>query len=442
MSSADLTVLRYIAESTIGVTPDDSVRATGTLTGSANLSNTETVTIGSKVYTFQDTLTNVDGNVKIAASLTLTLVNLKNAINLDAGVAGTDYATLTTAHTTVDATASNATTLSLRAKAYGTGGNSIATTETSATAAFGGATLSGGSNSTVTAWKPIRYTGESLNFNIENTKTAEITPTRVETDMVQTSASGRGDINIELSYNSFRDFIEACFCSTWGAGSGDTEVLVNGTTRKSFTIQKHFQDMDIPQFHNYRGTCVEGLTLKMEIGKIVEGSFNLMSFGLDPDTGVSITQVPGATFVTATSTTPMNAVTNLQDFTIDSVPYSGCISSLGLQIKNNIRAIQCLGSLAPRNMKLGTLEVTGDMEFYFNEGSNFEKFVAGTEFSFTFTLQDVDGNKYTFTFDRCKFETGEVVAGGRNSDVMFTAKWRGLYDSGNSRVLQLLADPV
>jgi hypothetical protein len=193
------------------------------------------------------------------------------------------------------------------------------------------------------------------------------------------------------------------------------------------------------QFHTHRGACVESLNLSIEIGKIVESSWGLMTFGLDPVTGVTEAQIEGSSFGTATASTPMNAVTNLQNFTIDGVPYSGCISSLKLQVKNNIRAIQCLGSLNPKNMKLGTIEVTGDMEFYFNEGSNYAKFVKGTEFDFGFALVDNAGNSYTFDLPRCKFETGEVVAGGRNTDVMFSAKWRGLYDSTSGRVIQITA---
>lgn len=437
MSSADLTVLRYIEETTIGVTPDDSVKATGTLTASVNFSNAETVTLGSKIFTLQTTLTNVDGHVKIGATLTASLLNLKNAINATGGVSGTDYAAATTEHPTIEATASNATTLSVRAKLGGTAGNALASTETATSASFGAATLTGGTNSTVTEWQPVRYTGESLNFNIKNTKTAEIRPDRTETDLIQTSASGDGDVKFELSYDTFRDWLSAVLCNDW-AGSG-TETLENGSDLKSYTVQKHFQDMVPEQFHLYRGTCVESLNLSMEIDKIVEGSWGLMSFGIDPDTGIRESQIGGSTFAAATTSTPMNAVTNLQDFTIDGVPYSGCISSLKLQIKNNIRAIRCLGSLNPRNMKLGTIELTGDMEFYFNEGSNYSKFVAGTEFDFSFALEDAAGNRYLFTLPRCKFETGEVVAGGRNSDVMFSAKWRGLYDSVSGRVMQLSA---
>lgn len=434
MSSADQTVLRYAREYEIGqaTTP----RATGTLTSTGNPADTDTVTINGKVYTFQTTLTNVDGNVLIGASAAASLLNLMHAINLSGGVPGTDYAAAMTLHPTIYADYTTATTLVVLAKTGGTGGNALTTTESSTSLSWGAGTLAGGAAGP--ALKQVRYTGESLNFNIENTKTAELTPDRVETDLIQTGASAAGDINVELSFDSFHDFIEAVLCGRWATTTGDQSEVQNGTILRSFLVQKYFADMDEPEYHNFAGTCMESLSLKMEIGKIVEGAFSTMAFGVT----VSASQVASATFPAVTSTSPMNAVTNLQNFTVDGVPYEGCISSLGLQIKNNIRAIQCLGSIQARNMVLGTMEVTGDMEFYFNEGSNYTKFVNGTEFAFAFDLEDTDGNVYNFDFPRCKFETGEVVAGGRNTDVMFSAKWRGLKDSVTGRVLRITRNPV
>lgn len=288
------------------------------------------------------------------------------------------------------------------------------------------------------ALKQLRFTGESLNFNIENTQSSEITPTRTETDLVQTSASAAGDINIELSFDTYKDLLAGLFCNTWGAPVAGVEPLINGTTRKSFTIQKHFTDMTTPQFHTFRGCVVEALNLSMEVGKIVEGSFSFLALGMT----AAESQIAGATLVPAPTTTPMNAITNLQNFMIDAVPYTGCISRLNMQIKNNVRAIMCIGSIEAKNMRLGTLEVTGDMDFYFEEGSNYTKFTNGTEFDFSFDLIDIDGNKYSFDVPRAKFETGEAVAGGKNTDVMFTAKWRALYDGATTRVIRLQSDPV
>lgn len=127
----------------VNLSGGSTATAVGTLTSSGNFTDTQTVTIGSKVYTFQTTLTNVDGNVLIGADRTASHANLKAAINLEAG-AGTTYATAMTLHPTVTATSATATTTVVAAKIPGTVGNAIATTETQTNASWGGSTLASG----------------------------------------------------------------------------------------------------------------------------------------------------------------------------------------------------------------------------------------------------------------------------------------------------------
>jgi hypothetical protein len=67
-----------------------------------------------------------------------------HAINGTGGVAGTDYAAATTANARVTATHPTGTTLVATAKAAGTVGNAIDTTETSVNLSWGAATLAGG----------------------------------------------------------------------------------------------------------------------------------------------------------------------------------------------------------------------------------------------------------------------------------------------------------
>jgi len=135
-------VLVSMANFTGTVTVPAAVFATGTLTTTANFGNGETVTTGSKTYTFQTVLTNVDGNVLIGVDATASLANLAAAINLGAG-SGTVYAAATTANGFVSAT-SGASTLVATALLAGTVGNAIATTETAANASWATATLLGG----------------------------------------------------------------------------------------------------------------------------------------------------------------------------------------------------------------------------------------------------------------------------------------------------------
>ena len=121
-------------------------RASGTLTTTANFANSDTITIGTRTYTFQTTLTDVNGNVLLGATQLASLENLRDAINLGLG-AGIDYAASTTLHPTVFAGNPTATAIEVFARSPGAGGNSIATTETSAVASWGAATLGGGGTS-------------------------------------------------------------------------------------------------------------------------------------------------------------------------------------------------------------------------------------------------------------------------------------------------------
>lgn len=138
-------IARHRAVVGANITVPAAVAATGNLAVNSIPLNNETVTIGTKTYTFQTVLTNVDGNVLIGASASASIDNLVAAINLGAG-AGTLYALATTLHPTVSAAAGAGDTMDATAKTPGTAGNTIATTETfsDVLSVWGGATLSGG----------------------------------------------------------------------------------------------------------------------------------------------------------------------------------------------------------------------------------------------------------------------------------------------------------
>lgn len=125
------------------------VMATGTLTSSDVFVDTQTVTIGSIVYTTVAALgTNpvVPYQVLIGANQTASHANLKKAINNE-GTIGTHYSAGTLEHPTVWCSSANGTTNVVLAKRAGARGNSIATTETQTNVAWGATTLASGAGS-------------------------------------------------------------------------------------------------------------------------------------------------------------------------------------------------------------------------------------------------------------------------------------------------------
>lgn len=131
-------------------TQTGDVAATGTLTSNnTNVSDADTVTIGSKVYTFKTALTPTEGEVLIGGSADASLLNLIRAIN-HTGTYGTDYY-VSVANAQVSAASSvTSHTFAVTALSTGTAGNSIATTETAATLSWGAATLASGVDAATT----------------------------------------------------------------------------------------------------------------------------------------------------------------------------------------------------------------------------------------------------------------------------------------------------
>lgn len=122
--------------------------AVGTLTSDAtNVADDETVVVGatggtSITYRFKDTMAQAY-DVKIGASASATLDNLKKAINAT-GTAGTEYFAGTLVNPDIIAYTKTATTLKVGFRTRGVAGNAYTTTETSGHLSWGGATLAGG----------------------------------------------------------------------------------------------------------------------------------------------------------------------------------------------------------------------------------------------------------------------------------------------------------
>ena len=123
--------------------------AKATLTSNGTIpSDGDTVTCGSKTYTFKTALTPSEGQVLIGANAAAALTNLQYAINH--GVANNAYGNGTlyqcaAANTQVYAGTLSATTLQIIALAIGTAPNAYGTTSTSSPRlVWGGSTMSGG----------------------------------------------------------------------------------------------------------------------------------------------------------------------------------------------------------------------------------------------------------------------------------------------------------
>ncbi len=107
-----------------------AIKAQGKLTLQNQPTAGETITIGTKTYSFVASLvTNTDGQIVIGGNVAATRANVMAAINLS-GLPGSQYATATSLNGDVEATAIIGNDVIVTAKVGGTAGNSIASTST------------------------------------------------------------------------------------------------------------------------------------------------------------------------------------------------------------------------------------------------------------------------------------------------------------------------
>jgi hypothetical protein len=285
----------------------------------------------------------------------------------------------------------------------------------------------------------IRYTGESLKRNIRNVTSDEIRSDRMTADLLQVGGDVSGDINVEFSYDSYDEFLQGALCGAWVDNLDGTWTLKNGVSLLSWTIQKHFQDLAIPQFQNMVGCRVGGMAMECTVGQIVKGSFSFM--GLTATMGP--TQIAGATFASpGDGLVPFTAAANVGGVEKDGVPMAVGIRAFNMTLSNSLRGQEVIGSLGLAGIALGKLDITGDNEFYFENADEYNAFLAADDFKLQFDLTSDIGDKYTFVYPRIKYEDGEILAGGLDQDLAVKGKWRALYDSVSDSMIQIIKTPA
>lgn len=209
--------------------------------------------------------------------------------------------------------------------------------------------------------------------------------------------------------------ISGCFIST--------SRLTNGTTQSSFSLER--EHSDISKFLNFRGMTCSKLSLNLQSGAIVTGSFEFI--GKD-QVVAGATAMPGTPIGSATYDV-MNAVTGVGDVQEGGAAITGTfIKTLSLALDNKLRGRDGIGVLGNVDIGSGSLEITGQMTVYFANTTLYEKFLNSTRTSLSFRMADPSGNGYVITLPSIKFSEANIEAGNKDSDSMVNMTYTALMD--------------
>lgn len=279
-----------------------------------------------------------------------------------------------------------------------------------------------------TTLKSLRYVSETLGLTAASTQSAEITPSRNVSDLIRTTTSVGGDINVEFSYEVFDDFMQGLLQSATGLDGANTEIK-NGTTKKYFTIEKNTPTANgTNYFTQFTDMQVGGMTMNIAQGAVVDGSFTFLGSTEPTNAGTSL----DATGYTSAPTFPVfNSLANVSAVTIDGTT-AGYVESVNFTITNNLREQRAIGNIAPAGVASGQFVVTGTVRLYFASNALYTKFLNDQTFSMSVTLDDltdtVNGNQYTIRLPKCKFDNVTKNITGNNADVILEGSFQALLD--------------
>lgn len=276
-------------------------------------------------------------------------------------------------------------------------------------------------------WDTARYVTESLSPNIDNIVSNEIRPDRNIPDQIQVGSNAGGDLSFELSYGSFDSILESLMYSAWSS-----DVLKNGTTQKSFTIEKTFETGGTDQYHRFTGAVANTMSLQIATDSIVTGSFGFACKGASS----AQAEVASSTYNAPNTNSVINAGQNFSSLAITGAT-SPELTAIELNITNNLRQQKVLGSIESRGVAAGRFQASGTITAYFENEELYELFLAGTAADLSFQLGGPSSNNYVFDLPNIKFSSAEANVGGNDSDILLTMPFTALYDGTEDATLKI-----
>ncbi len=209
--------------------------------------------------------------------------------------------------------------------------------------------------------------------------------------------------------------------------------MKNGVAETSFSIQR--EASDISEFFIFRGMVVNTTTVTATSASIVTGNMAMVG----KDAALQQTTWGTGANVAAPTDNIMNAVANVGNImeggVVDSTLY---FQEISFTVNNNLRGKQAIGTLGNFDIGSGTCEVTGTANVYFKDSTVYDKYIAGTETSISFSISDSDGNSYMFSFPRVKFITDSgAQATGLNADLMENMTWQAILSSDTQSSMEI-----
>lgn len=211
-----------------------------------------------------------------------------------------------------------------------------------------------------------------------------------------------------------------------------SKVLRNGVVKRAFTLLQELLDTSF--FEKFNGQEAGTWSLNVAANSLVTGSIGFTGLQLTEDEE----QPWGSDYLPPTTTSVVNATSNVGQVIVDGAPYAGIIESITINVDNAPRSLQGVGLKYPGAINMGRQTITGQLAYYFSTAELFKKFLAHEYGSLAFGFSDLAGNAMTFDLPKVTFTSDDTApSGGIDTDIMATLEWQAVANDAQTHQIEI-----
>lgn len=203
-----------------------------------------------------------------------------------------------------------------------------------------------------------------------------------------------------------------------------------GTLKKSYVFEKSFGD--IARFISFRGQRVGSWAMNIESGQIITGSFGLVGAG-----AFAATSTISGSIVPAGVLSIASATANVGRFEEGGTALATKVKAVKFNLNANVRQLRAVANKFPIAINLGSFDITGSVEAYFEDLTLYNKFIGHSDSSLVFEITSAENDSTVITITNLKFTNAAPVGAGLNQDVMVTMDFMGQSDAVTASMMQV-----
>lgn len=203
-----------------------------------------------------------------------------------------------------------------------------------------------------------------------------------------------------------------------------------GTNKKSFLIEKSFGDID--KYISHRGMRVSTWSMNCESEQIITGSFGFVGAG-----AYSADNTISGSVAAQGALSVCGATANVGRIEEAGVALTTKIKAIRFNLNANVRQLTAVGSKFPIGINMGSFEITGSIDAYFEDLALYDKFISHEDSSLVFEIDSLEDDRTIITLNAMKFTDAAPAGTGLNQDAMVTLNFTSKKDSVFSSMMQV-----